>query len=355
MTTRLGIRLLFAALLGTFAVASQAAQVPSSTDQPKEDLPTIIQSFRAATLTRDSLGSVLDSTSGVSRDYAQELLAQRDDDIRASALAFANAVEELSGEGLDVADARRSMSDAVNEDWPRYQSQLKKRTKDLARLNRDSDALSGAERVAIETEMSEQSDQLLRAYQSLVDVTLALEGAGVDVSKQRKFLVDGLPAAAEGLVTRVQLAGRARANALARLSRDASSADLRFMLEASDERLRRASAGLSMAILLMDRLRLPTTALRVSRITTTGKLSADVFQWPVFWGWSGFRARSSPTRCGRRLRGGCSRGCSSCSRSSCFERWRASSSAWLSARFSTRTSRSCGVEPARGSPRRSSC
>src|SRR5262245_19760759 len=242
MRKRLGFTSwLVAAWLGVQAAASLAAQIPSSTVASNDDFTTIVASFRSAALVRDSLGSVLDSTSGVSRDFVEELLGQKDADIRTAALAFAERIKTEQGRGVDLSEARRNMSEAVDEDWPRYQSQLKSRVKDFTQMNKASDALSGAERVAIEAEISERGDQILRAYQSLVDVTLALEGAGVDVSKQKQFLVDGLPKAAEGMVTRVQLAGRARANALARLSRDASSADLRFTLEASDERLKRAS------------------------------------------------------------------------------------------------------------------
>jgi small conductance mechanosensitive channel len=132
--------------------------------------------------------------------------------------------------------------------------------------------------------MTELSDRQLEAYRTVTDALLALERAGVDLTEQRAFMAQALQGAAEGLVTRLQLADRDRTNAGARLSRDASNADLRYAFEASEERLKRASTSLATAIEIMDRLGIEDTALRVALIATTGRMTADIFRWRVLLG-----------------------------------------------------------------------
>jgi small conductance mechanosensitive channel len=68
------------------------------------------------------------------------------------------------------------------------------------------------------------------------------------------------------------------------LSRDASNAELRFGLEANEEKLKRATHSLSTAIRLMDRIGLETKEYRVALISTTGRITADVFDWGVLLG-----------------------------------------------------------------------
>jgi small conductance mechanosensitive channel len=132
--------------------------------------------------------------------------------------------------------------------------------------------------------MTAQAERLLQAYQSLVDVVLAFERIGVDVSEPRAFLVHGTRAAAEGLITRVQLAKRDQASAAARLSRDASNTDLRYTFEAADERYKRASNSLAKAIRLVDRVGVESTDLRVALIATTGRITTDIFDRKVLLG-----------------------------------------------------------------------
>ena len=132
--------------------------------------------------------------------------------------------------------------------------------------------------------MSVQADRLIEAYQCLVEVLLSIERIGVDVSEQRVYVVRGLRVAAEGMVTRVQLAKRDQGTAGARLSRDGSNAELRYGFEAADERFKRATKSLSTAIQLMARLDLETTDLRVALIATTGRITADVFGGKVLLG-----------------------------------------------------------------------
>jgi small conductance mechanosensitive channel len=284
MMKRWMFMLLVAGLAVTLAGPADAERRSAPTAPSADAITTLITEFRESALARDSLGALLDSTAGASREFVEEMIAQREAELRGELLAVAARIKEAESHGADVSTQRRMLNEALREDWPRYLGLLKRQFQDLVSLSKASDAATGAERLVIESAMSGQADQLLRAFESLVDVMVALEGIGIDDSEQRKFLEERLPKTTEGMVTRVQLAGRAQASAVARVSRDPSNSDLRYTLEASEERLKRATHNLSSAIVLLDRLHLPTIDLRVARIATTGKLTADVFQWQVLWG-----------------------------------------------------------------------
>lgn len=281
------IRIVFAwviaALLAT-GMDSATAQVPTPEGTQPDAFAALVADLRGSARARDSLSAIVDTTSGVAREVLEQLIAQRDAAFHESVLG---AVDKLVGErapGIDVEERRGLLSAAFREDWPTHQEQLERRGQTLLALSRSADAASGAERVRIEADLSERSDRLLEAYEFVIDEMLAAERAGIDASTQRAFLVKRIPPAAEGLVTRVQVAGKAQASTGARLSRDPSNAELRYAFEAAEERLRRASRGLATAILMMDRLHLPNQDLRVAMISSTGKLTTDVFNLGVLLG-----------------------------------------------------------------------
>lgn len=283
------MRMRIAGMLVMIAVCAAIAPLPTraavAIEPVRPDtLSTLIAKLRTDAHARDSLSALMDSTQGSSRDFFEELVSQRDQRLQSGVLAVLSGIQARETAGAQLAAIRQELASAVREDWPRHLGHLKARAQKLTSMGRASDAATGAERVAIETEMSQEADGLLASYRALVDILLALEKAKFDVSAQRTFLTQGMPSTAAGMVTRLHLAGRSRAAALARLSRDANNADLRYALEAADERLKRATLSLTTVIDLMDRLGLPTTELRVERIAATGSLNADVFQWPVFVG-----------------------------------------------------------------------
>lgn len=283
MRMRIACMLVMIVALATIAPLPVRAQPGVEPVRP-DTLSTLIAKLRADARARDSLSALMDSTQGSSRDFFEELVSQRDQSLHSGVLAVLEGIQAREAGGAKLTAIRQELSRAVREDWPRHLEQLKARAQGLVTMGRASDAAAGAERVAIEAEMSQEADGLLNSYRALVDVLLALEKSNFDVAAQRAFLTQGMPSTAAGMVTRLQLAGRARAAALARLSRDANNADLRYALEATDERLKRATLSLTTVIDLMDRLGLPTTDLRVERIAATGSLNADIFRWPVFAG-----------------------------------------------------------------------
>jgi len=278
------MRVMFALLTAVAALSSVSVGPGHAASPQSESIIARITELRASARIRDSLTTQAESAQGVSREYVEELITQRDAELHAGILSVIERIREEEGRGVDVAEARRVLAEGARQDWPRHLQQLQRRAQALVAMGHASDAAAGAERVAIESQMSQYSDRLLGNYESFVDILLALERARVDVSRPRALLTEALPAAAQGMVTRLQLAERAKSSAVSRLSRDAANADLRYAVVAADERLDRATRSLTSVIDLMSRLGLPTTDLRVTRITTTGALNADIFQWRVLTG-----------------------------------------------------------------------
>lgn len=247
-------------------------------------LPARLAGLRATVRERDSLVALTDSTQGASREVLEEQVGQRDVELHNGLLAVVDSIELAGSRGSDESESKRLLSQEVRKYWPRYMARLERRRRTLIQMGLDSEAAEGAARLTIESEMTRESERQVVAYEGLVDEVLAMERAGIDVAEQRRFLVSRLPTIAEGLVTRVQLASRDRASVVARLSRDATSADLRYALDSAEERLKRATHGLTVAIHLMQRLGLETTDLRVAMIASTGLLSTDILQWRVLTG-----------------------------------------------------------------------
>ena len=283
---------LVAATLTAMCGAPCVAQLRDSTATPPGEFLGLIAKLRELAQGRDSLVVRLQGQSEA-RDFLEELLWQRDTELNSTLLALIDKVDQEQARGKDVSEIRRILNDGLKVEWPHYRDQLQQRERALLALAKSSDTTSNVDRVSIEAEMSRQSDRLLEGYQILLDALLALDRIGVDISEPRAHLVQRLPLASKGMVTRIKLAKRDQDNAAARLARDASIAELRYAYEASEERLRRATHILSTAIRLMDRLGLETTDLRVALISTTGRVTADVFHWKVMIGllktvWVGF-------------------------------------------------------------------
>jgi small conductance mechanosensitive channel len=279
MSRRFMFASVFAAALAGFVPTGIAAPAPAA-----DPLRAAIDGLRASAAIRDSLTALADSATGASRDFLEELVWRRHLDAQADVMEIAAGLHARMERGNEDAASRQLVVATLHEQWPRYVSQLERRRRAMAALGKASDAASGAQRLEIESDMTRLSDRIVDSYRGLVDAVLALERDGIDMSEQRTFLTQGLRESAMGLTTRIQLVTRDRAAAAAVLSRSAGNIDLRYALDAAEERLKRATLGLSTAIDLMDRLDLEDTDLRVGLILATGRVTTDVFRWPVLWG-----------------------------------------------------------------------
>jgi len=284
MSLRWIFRVLTAAILTTMSVGPGAAQSKDSPAAQPDAISALIAGLEQTARARDSLTALADQASGATHEFLEELIWQRHSEFSTGVLALADKVKTEKSRGRDVTDVMRVLNEAVRAEWPPYLEQLQRRERVLSELNKSADTASGSERLTIESQMTQQADRLIETYQSLVSVLLALEQIEIDLSEQRTYLMRGLRVTAEGMVTRVQLAKRDQISAGARLSRDASNAELRYGFEAADERFKRATRALSAAIQLMTALGLETTDLRVALIAATGRITADVFNGKVLLG-----------------------------------------------------------------------
>ena len=284
MRTRLGFTLLLAFALSAAGANPGAAQSKQAAVGQSDDISALLAKLAQAARARDSLTALADQASGATRDFLEEQIWQRHSELNQGTLELADKIESERGKGRDLTEPLRVLTEAVRGEWPSYLVQLQRRERALIELTRSGDEASGARRLAIESEITRRAGRLLEAYESFVNVVLALERVKIDVSMQRAFLVRGTRTTAEGLVTRLQLAKRDQTDAGIRLARDASNTEFRYAFDAADERLKRATRGLATAIVLMDRLGLETTNFRVALIATTGTISADIFKWKVLLG-----------------------------------------------------------------------
>jgi small conductance mechanosensitive channel len=284
---------LFAAVFIAMRPDILIAQIPDSTVSPPDEFSGLLTNLRELAQGRDSLAAQLERDSTASHEFLEELILERNRALHAGLLALVDKIEEAEGKGRDITEIRRILNNGLKVQWPRYRDEMRKRGQELGALSRSSDAASSAERLEIESELNKHSDRLLELYESVLNSLFALERVGVDISEPRAYLAQRLPMSAKAMVTRVQLAKQEHDNAASRLSRDASNAELRHAYDASEERLKRATRILSSAIKLMDRLNLENTDLRVALISTTGRVTSDVFKWKVLLGllktvWTGF-------------------------------------------------------------------
>ena len=271
-------RFIFAVLVAA-ACVGWAPTVVAATDP----LHAAIDGLNASAASRDSLTALADSATGASRELFEELIWQRHLEVEAAMTRVAERLHSRLEHGGDDPAAHELVVATLREQWPHFVDQIERRRRAMFTLAKASDAAGGAQRLSIEEDMTRVADRTLEAYRALVDAVLALEHDHIDVTEQREYLTRGLRESATALITRIQLVTRDRATAAAQLSRNAGNADLRYALDAAEERLKRVTMGLSAAIDLMDRLGLEDTDLRVGLILSTGRITTDVFRWPVLW------------------------------------------------------------------------
>ena len=284
MSRRFVFAFVIAATWTAMAAGAAAGRGAESVEPAPEPLRAAIREARENARARDSLTTLAEASTGATRDYLEELIWKRQGDIQRRWMAVAEELRTGPAPGPERDAVLRFVNATLREQWPSYVAQLERRRRALVTLGRESDAATGVQRLTIESDMTRLSDRILESYRALVDEVLALEGEGVNVAEPRAYLTQGLRDAATGLVTRVQVLTRDRASAAAQLARNTANADLRYALDASEERLRRASLGLSSVIDLMDRMGLEDADLRVALILSTGRVTPDVFRWNVLTG-----------------------------------------------------------------------
>jgi len=243
----------------------------------------------AASRARDSLSALSDKASGEQRVILEEQVWQQQLEFQAGLLAAADELEKLKESGGDPAAVIQSvLKPAVQSGWPRYLRQLERREPVMAALIEQRDAASPAQRMAIETEISEYSDRTARMYRDLVEAMLVVEELGVDVGQQRSFMVKRLTALSEQTSARMTVLGRTYSLAAARVQHAPEDAEAQTQLDALQASFERTTKNLETEIVLLERLGVDATALKVQVIVSTGKLTTAIFQRGVIAGLFGY-------------------------------------------------------------------
>ena len=238
----------------------------------------------AASRARDSLSVLSDQASGEQRSMLEEQVWQRQLEFQAGLLAAAGELDKLKRQGNDLSAAQSMLKTAVRSGWPRYLRQLERRETVLAAMFDRRGAATPAQRLAIETEISDYSERTARMYRDLVEAMLVVERLGVDVGQQRSFMVEKLTAGSEQTSARMIVLGRTHALAAALVRRAPADAEARTELDVIDASFDRTTKNLETEIVLLERLGMDATSLKVSVIVTTGKLTMAIFQRGVIAG-----------------------------------------------------------------------
>jgi small conductance mechanosensitive channel len=238
----------------------------------------------AASHARDSLAAIADKASGESSMMFEEQVWQRQLEFQTQLLSAAAELEKLKKQGADLSTARALLDQAVRTGWPRYLRQLDRRQAVMAALIDKRDAASASQRLVVENEISEYSDRTSRMYRDLVEAMLVVEDLGVDVTRQRSYMVTRLRATAEQTSARLVVLERTHALTSAHVQRAPDDHAARTELDATDASLSRAVRNLETEIALLGKLGSDATALQVSLIVHTGTLNATVLEPRVIAG-----------------------------------------------------------------------
>jgi small-conductance mechanosensitive channel len=280
-TPRLAPILFALALVGAVPAVSRGQDSTTTADaRVREILAPVV----AASHARDSLSALADQATGDTGIMLEEQVWQRQLEFQSGLLAAAGELEKLKKQGQDLSTARTLLEQSVRTGWPRYLRQLERREAVMAAMIEKRDAASASQRLVIENEISEYSDRTARMYRDLVDAMFVVEHLGVDVSRQRAFMIDRLNAIAAQTSTRLVVLGRTHALVSAYAERAPNDNAARTELEVTDASLDRATRNLETEIALLERLGDDAIAFKVSLIVGTGQLNATILQPRVIAG-----------------------------------------------------------------------
>jgi small conductance mechanosensitive channel len=275
--TCLALLLAFAGIVGRAHAQAPAADTLSG-------IRDLLAPIAAASRARDSLALLADKAAGEQRVVIEEQVWQRQLRVQSGLVAAAAEIERQKKQGQDVSAALSAFGDAIRTGWPRYRLYLERRQDVAEELFAARDAAAGAQRLALETRLTEHGERSAQMFKDLVEALLALERIGVDVAEQRKFSIRAIASTAEHITVRLTLFNRNRALTSARAARSPSDEGTRAELDAIEEGIKRTSNNLAIAITLLERLGVETTHLKVNYIVLTGRLTHDIFNLGVLSG-----------------------------------------------------------------------
>ena len=269
---------------GAAAPAPPAPPTQDSTQLVAQHVRDLLVPIMVAREARDSLAAVADKATGEQSSVLEELVWQRQVEVMAGLLAAAGELDRLRKEGADLTAAKSVVERAVRSGWPRYLRQLERRETLMRALVEEREAATEARRPAIEGEITENVDRTIRMFRDLVDALLVVERMGVDIGRQRTYVIERLRTASDQTIARMTVLGREQAVAGARVQRAPDDAAARTELDAVDAGFNRATAALHAEITLLERFGEDATPLKVALILRTGKLTSSILEPRVIAG-----------------------------------------------------------------------
>lgn len=266
------------------AAAPRTPQAPDSTQSVATRVRELLAPIMVARQARDSLSVLADTATGEQSALLEERVWQRQVEVMAGILSAAGELERIRNKGGDLSAAKPVVEQAVRSGWPRYLRQLERREILMQELFEKRDAATGPQRLVVESEASEQSERTIRMYRDLVAALLAVERLGVDIGKQRSYVVEKVLAAAEQTNARMIVLGREQAIAAARVQHAHDDLAARTELDATDAGCSRTARALEAEIAILEQLGHDATELKVTLILRTGKLTAAILEPRVIAG-----------------------------------------------------------------------
>ena len=285
MHSRVGVIPLALVFLVTASLKTDGfAHAQDSTSAEVAALRSQLQPVIAEAQARDSLVRLALEHPGEGARILHEQAWDGHREVQTGLVAAIDQVESRRKRGQDVAPAVAVLVEAARKDWAGLREMLDWYQAEARTLREARDAATGPQRLSLEAQISQRAARIVQLLEDAVNALLGLEGVGAVLTAERSLVIEKLTTAAHQMVAAMDVLKEGRSVAAARAARNSSDATARDELAATDEALRRASRNLSAAIALLTRLRVDTADLKVTLITATGKLTADVLRPPVFIG-----------------------------------------------------------------------
>ena len=273
----------FAALL-CLVLVTPSSRAQDSTVAFSAKTRQLLSRVEQTASARDSLSRLADRATGGERDFLEEQVWQKHQQLHLALLAAATELKDRKRRGEDVSAEVGSLERGVRSGWELYRRQFERRHTLIQSLFEQRDATTGPERLALETRLTAYAERSVTMFRGLVGALLALEELSVDMSEQRAYAIQTLHHAAEQTRTRLTLLGREAESIRDRIQRVPADAALRGDLDAMEVGLKRTSSVLEAEIEMLTQLKQDVTALQVALIVQTGKVTMAAFQPRVLGG-----------------------------------------------------------------------
>jgi len=184
-------------------------------------------------------------------------------------------------EEFDTAALREQLQTELRQMIPRITQYLDDAARRVTNLRRKREDVSEAELLAIEQAIGKEIEWAIVLFRGMADTVEDMEELGMDASKFRDDLTQEVLDTAERVSGRLSLAAERQQQVRQQLAQAPDDEKLKAHLSALDLRTSTTSASLSVAIRLLERLDQQATKYKKLLLTTTGEVTADVFDKQV--------------------------------------------------------------------------